>query len=70
MILSQKKGCMSQMVEKYNSEHNSIIAVEKVEKDLLHKYGIIEGTKNDSNDWELTNIVEKPRNEELLVTWG
>ena len=70
MILSQKKGCMSQMVEKYNSEHNSIIAVEKVEKDLLHKYGIIEGTKNDSNDWELTNIVEKPENETAPSNMG
>lgn len=70
MILSQKKGCMSQMVEKYNSEHNSIIAVEKVEKDLLHKYGIIEGTKNDGNDWELTNIVEKPENETAPSNMG
>ena len=70
MILSKEKGCLSQMVEKYNSQQSSIIAVEKVEKDLFHKYGIIEGKKNSSNDWELSNIVEKPRNEDAPSNMG
>ena len=45
MILSKKEGCLKQMVEKYKEVQSSILAVEKVEKENLHKYGIIEGTK-------------------------
>ena len=61
MILSSK-SCLSQMVEKYENLNSSIIAVERVEKEFLHKYGVIEGKKNSTTDWLLSNIVEKPDN--------
>ena len=70
MILASEKGCLSQMVEKYNKQNCNILAVEKVEKNLLHKYGIIDGKKNDNNDWELKNIVEKPKNNEAPSNMG
>ena len=41
MILSSGIGCLSQMIERYYSLDVNIIAVEKVEKSLLHNYGII-----------------------------
>ena len=51
------------MIERYNSLDANIIAVEKVEKSLLHNYGIIEGMrKPDSKDWKLSGIIEKPDN--------
>ena len=59
MILSSENGCLKQMVNRFEELNSSIIAVEKVEKELLNKYGIIEGVK-DNNDWTLTNIIEKP----------
>ena len=70
MILSKKEGCLKQMVEKYKEVQSSILAVEKVEKENLHKYGIIEGTKNNSSDWELSNIIEKPNNDDAPSNMG
>ncbi len=70
MILSKKKGCLRQMVERFNELQSSILAVEKVEKENLHKYGIIDGSKNNSNDWELSNIVEKPNKNDAPSDMG
>ena len=70
MILSKKKGCLRQMVDRYNELESSILAVEKVKKENLHKYGIIAGSKNSSNDWELSNIVEKPNNKDAPSDMG
>ena len=71
MILSSRKGCLSQMVERYEDLNSSIVAVEKVENNLLHKYGIIDGTENKNNkDWSLSNIVEKPDNNNAPSNMG
>ena len=71
MILSSRKGCLSQMVERYEDLNSSIVAVEKVENNLLHKYGIIDGTANKNNkDWSLSNIVEKPDNDNAPSNMG
>lgn len=70
MILSKKEGCLKQMVERYREVQSSILAVEKVEKENLHKYGIIEGTKNNSSDWVLSNIIEKPNNDDAPSNMG
>ncbi|MDC0482178.1 UTP--glucose-1-phosphate uridylyltransferase GalU [Gammaproteobacteria bacterium] len=61
MILSAK-SCLSQMVNRFSDLNSSIIAVEKVEKKFLHKYGVIEGINHSKRDWLLSNIVEKPNN--------
>ena len=70
MILSKKRGCLKQMVEKFNEHQSSILAVEKVESENLHKYGIIEGSKINLRDWELSGIVEKPNNDEAPSDMG
>ena len=70
MILSKKRGCLKQMVEKFNEHQSSILAVEKVESENLHKYGIIEGSKINLRDWELSGIVEKPNNNEAPSDMG
>ena len=70
MILSKKRGCLKQMVDRYNELGSSILAVEKVQKENLHKYGIIDGSKNSSSDWELSNIVEKPDNNDAPSDMG
>ena len=69
MILS-KKNCLSQLVDRYDDLNSSIIAVEKVGKNLLHNYGIIEGERNNKKDWLLSNIVEKPANDEAPSDMG
>jgi len=61
MILSSK-SCLAQMADRFDDLNSSIIAVEKVEKKFLHKYGIIKGIKNNKRDWLLSDIIEKPDN--------
>ena len=70
IILSKKRGCLRQMVERYKEYQSSILAVEKVESENLHKYGIIGGSKINSRDWELSGIVEKPNNDEAPSDMG
>lgn len=60
MILSTK-SCLSQMTKRFYDLNSSIIAVEKVEKKFLHKYGVIDGIKKNERDWLLSNIIEKPK---------
>ena len=70
MILSSNEGCLKQMVERYKELDSSMVAVEKVKKELLHKYGIIEGVKSNESDWALSNIVEKPNTNEAPSDMG
>ena len=70
IILSKKQGCLKQMTNKYDDLQSSIVAIEKVNKNLVQEYGIIGGYKNDKNDWELDKIVEKPKIEEAPSDMG
>ena len=71
MILSSGSGCLKQMVERYEELNSSIIAVEKVKKNLLNEYGIINGIKNKNNDdWTLLDIIEKPDNDKAPSDMG
>ena len=58
------------MTERYEELDSSMVAVEKVKKELLHKYGIIEGLKRNESDWVLSNIVEKPKTNEAPSDMG
>ena len=70
IILSKEEGCLSQMTNKFNDLQSSIVAIEKVNKDLLQEYGIIGGFKSDNNYWELDKIIEKPKIEEAPSDMG
>ena len=70
VILTKKQGCLKQMTNKYDDLQSSIVAIEKVNKNLVQEYGIIGGYKNDKNDWELDKIIEKPKIEEAPSDMG
>ena len=70
IILTKKQGCLKQMTNKYDDLQSSIVAIEKVNKNLVQEYGIIGGYKNDKNDWELDKIIEKPKIEEAPSNMG
>ena len=70
IILTKKQGCLKQMTNKYDDLQSSIVAIEKVNKNLVQDYGIIGGYKNDKNDWELDKIIEKPKIEEAPSDMG
>lgn len=52
-----KKGCLAQMTKYYEKVHTSVVALEAVPEDLVHKYGIADVT---GPDMRITSLVEKP----------
>lgn len=56
-----KKGCLAQMSNYYRQVHTSVIALEQVPDDQVHKYGIA-GVLD--ADLRITELVEKPKPEE------
>jgi UTP--glucose-1-phosphate uridylyltransferase len=56
-----KKGCLAQMAQYYRKVHTSVIALEQVPDDQVHKYGIA-GVLD--ADLRITELVEKPKPEE------
>jgi len=56
---------ISQMIEVYNQYQCSVIAIEEVPMNQIHKYGIIAGNLIDNTDdtYRVTDMVEKPEEE-------
>ncbi|PIP27046.1 MAG: UTP--glucose-1-phosphate uridylyltransferase [Candidatus Moranbacteria bacterium CG23_combo_of_CG06-09_8_20_14_all_39_10] len=53
-----------QLIETYEKYGDSVIGLSQVEKSDVSKFGVIEGIELDNNNFEIKNIVEKPRVEE------
>ncbi|ABK14863.1 UTP--glucose-1-phosphate uridylyltransferase GalU [Methanothrix thermoacetophila] len=52
--------CTSQMIKFYKKYHSTIVAVERVPKNKIQDYGIIDGTLLEDGVYKITDIVEKP----------
>jgi UTP--glucose-1-phosphate uridylyltransferase len=61
LMYHPKKGCLAQMAEYYKQVHTSVIALEQVPSEQVHKYGIA-GVLD--SDLRITELVEKPKPEE------
>lgn len=53
-------GVMAQMTKLYNQFRCSIVAIEEVPEDEVHKYGVIAGEKMMDDLYKVTDMVEKP----------
>ena len=53
-----------QLIETYEKYGDSVIGLSHVEKQEVSKFGVIEGVKLDETNYEIKNIVEKPKPEE------
>ncbi len=60
----QDDGVMAQMVKLYNQFFCTIVAIEKVSEDKVHKYGIIKGDSMMEGLYRVTDMIEKPSKEE------
>ena len=58
LMYHPKKGCLAQMAENYERVHTSVIALEQVPDDQVHKYGIA-GVQDP--DLRINQLVEKPK---------
>ncbi|MBD0414413.1 UTP--glucose-1-phosphate uridylyltransferase GalU [Oryzicola mucosus] len=61
MIMQSEKSCMKEMVDLYNEAGGNIIAVQECDPAETHKYGIVGRGKDVHNGFELTEMVEKPK---------
>lgn len=71
LIDDGQRGVTKQMVEKYQQQRKSVIAVEDVPKEDTSKYGIVEtSSTEDSTLFKMSSIVEKPDPEVAPSTLG
>ena len=57
-------GVLAQMVELYNEYRCSIVAIQEVPMDEVHKYGVISGESLGDGIYRVDDMVEKPAQED------
>ncbi|SDK79608.1 UTP--glucose-1-phosphate uridylyltransferase GalU [Microbulbifer yueqingensis] len=64
LCLNDDLGVMGQMVQLYQQFRCSIIAVEEVPREQIHKFGVIAGNEIKPGLYQVTDMVEKPAAED------
>jgi len=64
LCLNDGPGVLSQMAELYREYQCSIVAIQEVPRDEVHKYGVIAGEKLRDDLYRVNDMVEKPTPEE------
>ncbi|MFC1787626.1 UTP--glucose-1-phosphate uridylyltransferase GalU [Patescibacteria group bacterium] len=59
-IISGQTPALKQLMDVYEKYEDPVIALQKVPKKDVSKYGVIGGTKVSNKVWEINNFVEKP----------
>jgi UTP--glucose-1-phosphate uridylyltransferase len=63
-IVQAEKPCLKQMIEQYERYNASILGVQTVPFEEVYRYGIVEGNQIGNRLYSITNLVEKPKQEE------
>jgi len=63
-IIDSPTPALKQLIQIYKKYRAPVVALYKVPKKDIHKYGIIAGKKISSRVWRITGLVEKPKAEE------
>jgi len=61
MIMQSEKGCMAEMVDLYERTGSNIIGVQECDPAEAHKYGIVGRGQPFHTGFEITQMVEKPK---------
>ena len=59
-VVVSKKPVLQQMVEVFNEYRTSILGVQEVAEEVVHKYGIVEGRQVEDGIYKVKDLVEKP----------
>ena len=59
-ITSGDRPVLSELLDVFRSKHASVVAVEEVPREKVHKYGVIDGASSDGYIYQLRDLVEKP----------
>lgn len=63
-VVVSKKPCLSQMIEVYDEYKTSVLGVQKVDRSVVNKYGIVNCREVDDRVYKVRDLVEKPKIEE------
>jgi UTP--glucose-1-phosphate uridylyltransferase len=63
-INTEGDGVLTQMVKLYNQFRCSIVAIQEVPEDEVHKYGVISGEMIRDDIFRVNSMVEKPKKED------
>lgn len=72
LIIGEKPG-IKQLLDVFQRFKSSVIAVERVPEDKVHRYGVIKEKKVEDKLYEIEDIIEKPSREEApsnIATMG
>jgi UTP--glucose-1-phosphate uridylyltransferase len=64
IIGDARTPCMRQLLDVYEKFEGPVVAVERVPREDIHRYGVIAGRNVGGNVWEISDLVEKPRAED------
>ena len=64
LFISSSKSCLQTLSNLYEETNSSVIAINKVAKEELSSYGVIDAVMTSERVYELNGIVEKPNPEE------
>jgi len=68
LIDNDNDGCVSQMVNSYQTHQSSILAVQQVEQSETEKYGIVSLENSADKEGFISGIVEKPKPDDAPST--
>jgi UTP--glucose-1-phosphate uridylyltransferase len=69
-IIAHDVPALKQMMEVYDRYQTSIVAIEKVKKEDINKYGIIKAKNSSERIYRVLDLVEKPEPEEAPSNLG
>jgi UTP--glucose-1-phosphate uridylyltransferase len=59
-VVLSKKPCLKQMLEIYNEYKTTVLGVQKVSRQVVNKYGIVDCKHIDDGVYKVKDLVEKP----------
>src|SRR3989338_4773356 len=59
-VVYSKTPCLKQLINVFEKYHKSVLALEKIPKKFVHRYGIVGGKKIAARTYEISSIIEKP----------
>lgn len=63
-IIDSKAPCIKQLMDVYEKYGDPVIALQKVPKSEVSRYGVISGVKVEPKTYQIKDIVEKPKKED------
>ena len=64
IVYNDQKPCLKQLIDCYSEYNTSVLGVQKVAKENVSKYGIVDGLHIEDRVYKVKGLVEKPSIEE------